>query len=70
MAQNVSCCITRIFWRAVKLKIFPLLSFQGMLELFSGLGLMAGPAVGGVLYKVITDLFSCLFNGSVFDQFF
>ena len=35
------------------------LSLQGFMETFSGLGLMVGPPLGGVLYSVSSDLMTC-----------
>ena len=38
------------------------LSLQGFMETFSGLGLMVGPPLGGVLYSVSSDLMACLLS--------
>lgn len=46
MSQTATLSIMAITFKENMSTVF------GMLELFSGLGLMAGPALGGVLYKV------------------
>ena len=52
--------VTKISYYNIRLVysyiLFIFLTFQGTLELFSGLGFMAGPPIGGALYQVCTNL--------------